>query len=57
MSRKLMWLCSIICLCFTACKKEKRYSTWMVNGDSFSSNDIEVAISVTRHKLGIDASV
>jgi hypothetical protein len=44
MKRATLLVCTIICLMFTACKKEKQYSTWYVNSDSFSTNEAETSI-------------
>ncbi len=43
MKNKILVICSIICIAaITSCskKEEKQYSTWMVNGEGFSTNKV-----------------
>ncbi len=48
MNKNISLVCLIICFSFWACKKETRYSTWQVNNETFSYNDIEIAIGKAR---------
>jgi hypothetical protein len=34
---------SLVCLLSLSCKKDKKYSQWVVNGESFATNDVEVS--------------
>lgn len=51
MKKAKLLACTIICLCFVACKKEKRYSTWNVNGEGFSTNEVEEVVGKAQSVL------
>ncbi len=44
MSKNVSLICLLICFFLFACKKEKQYCTWTVNGESFSTNEGETSI-------------
>lgn len=46
MKKTIFPVLSVICLCNTACKKEdnRQYSTWYVNEDTFTTNDVKTDI-------------
>jgi hypothetical protein len=44
MNRIILSVCIMVCIGIVSCKKGKQYSTWNINGEDFSANNVGVFI-------------